>query len=147
MRDCSGFWKIQSHLCIPDTLLRAPIPSLDDSIDLQKSAEAFILCVVSTLPATPDHLASLQTAQTQDEIISQVCKVGRPEKNLKAPVKKFWMARNKLSLYDDFILHGNGVVIPTTLKQEILYTKYMKASGYCKVPPACKRIIVVARDI
>ena len=27
------------HLCIPDTLLRAPIPSSDDSFDLQKSVE------------------------------------------------------------------------------------------------------------
>ena len=83
------------HLCIPDTLSRAPIPSSDDSVDLQKSVEAFISSVVSTIPATPDRLASLQAAQTQDEILLQVmhyCKEGWPEKNPKGPVEKFWMA-------------------------------------------------------
>ena len=87
------------HLCIPDTLSRAPIPSSDDSVDLQESVEAFILSVVSTLPATPDRLASLQAAQTQDENLLQVmhyCKVGWSEKNLKGQVKKFWMTRNEL---------------------------------------------------
>ena len=91
------------HLCIPDTLSRAPIPSSDDSVDLQESVEAFISSVVSTLPATPDRLVSLRAAQTQDENLLQVmhyCKVGWPEKNLKGPVKKFWMTRNELSLHD-----------------------------------------------
>ena len=95
------------HLYIPDTLSRAPIPSSDDSVDSQESVEAFISSVVSTLPATPDRLASLQTAQAQDEILSQVmhyCKVGWPEKTLKGPVKKFWMSRYELSLYDDVLL-------------------------------------------
>ena len=123
------------HLYIPDTLLRAPIPSSDDSVDLQESVEAFISSVVSTLPATPDRLASLQAAQTQDEILSQVmhyCKVGWPEKNLKGPVKKFWIARNELSLHNDLLLHGNRVVIPTTLKQEILYKLHEGHQGIVK---------------
>ena len=120
------------HLYIPGTLSRAPISSSDDSVDLQESVEAFILSVVLTLPATPNRLASLQAAQTQDEILSQImhyCKVGWRKKNLKGPVKKLLMARNELSVYNDLLLHRNRVVIPTTLKQEILfYTNYMKGT-------------------
>ena len=58
------------HLCIPDTLSRAPLPTIGDSTDLEKSVEAFISNVVYTLPATSDRLASLQTAQSQDAVTS-----------------------------------------------------------------------------
>ena len=102
---------------------------------LQMTLEVFISSVVSTLPATPDHLASLRAAQTQDENLLQVmhyCKVGWPEKNLKGPVKKFWMTRNELSLHDDLLLRGNRVVIPTTLRQEILHKLHKGHQGIVK---------------
>ena len=42
------------HLCIPDTLSRAPLPCLDDTTDLQVPTEAFISNIMSTLPARPN---------------------------------------------------------------------------------------------
>ena len=50
------------HLCIPDALSRAPLPCLDDTTDLQASTEAFILNIVSTLPATPNRTEQLRAA-------------------------------------------------------------------------------------
>ena len=114
------------------TFSKVPIPSSDDSVDLQESVEAFILSVVSTLPAIPNFQASLRAAQTQDEILSQVMHYGWPEKNLKGPVKKFWMTRNELSLHDDLLLHGNRVVIPITLRQEILHKLHEGHQGIVK---------------
>ena len=124
------------HLCIPDTLSRAPLPILDDSCDLQESVEAFISNVVSTLPATPARLASLQAAQTQDEILSQVTqfrKEGWLEKNLKNPNEKFWAIRNELSLHDDLLLHGNRVVIPTKLREDIPHKLHKGHQGIVNV--------------
>ena len=60
------------------------------------------------------------------------CKVGWPEKNLKGPVKKFWMTRNELSLHDDLLLCGNRVVIPTTFRQEILHKLHEGHQGIVK---------------
>ena len=63
-------------------------------------------------------------AQAQDEILSKVihyCKEAWPEKNLKGPVKKFWMIRNELSLHDDLLLRGSKIAISSDLKQEILH--------------------------
>ena len=105
----------EKYLCIPDTLSRAPIPSLADSFDLQVLAEAFISSAVLILPATPAQITNLQVAQLQDEILSQVLsyrKEGWPEKNLKGPIKKFWMTRNELSLHDDLLFHGSRIVVP-----------------------------------
>ena len=53
------------HLYIPDILSRAPLPCSDDTTDLQVSAEAFISNIVSTLPATPNHIEQLHKAQEQ----------------------------------------------------------------------------------
>ena len=74
-------------------------------------------------------------AQAQDEILSQVilyCKEGWPEKNLKGPVKKFWMTRNELSLHDDLLLRGSRIVIPSDLKQEILQKLHVGHQGIVK---------------
>ena len=85
--------------------------------------EAFISNVVSTVPATSDHLVSLQTAQAQDELLLQViqyCKARWLQKNPKGPIRKFWIRRNEPSLHNDLLLYGNTVVIPGNLKQKIL---------------------------
>ena len=72
----------ESILCIPDTPSRAPLPTTGDSTDLEQSVEAFILSLASTLPANSDRLVTLQTAQAQDETLSQVaqyCRAGWPQ--------------------------------------------------------------------
>ena len=123
------------HLCIPDTLSRAPLPTIGDSTDLEQSVEAFISSVVSTLPATSGRLLSLQAAQAQDEILSQVaqyCRAGWPQKNPKGPIKKFWMTRNELSLHNDLLLRGNRIVIPANLKQEVLHKLHEGHQGIVK---------------
>ena len=123
------------HLCIPDTLSRALLPTIGDSTGLEQSVEAFISSVVSTLPATSGRLLSLQAAQAQDEILSQVaqyCRAGWPQKNPKGPIKKFWMTRNELSLHNDLLLRGNRIVIPANLKQEILHKLHEGHQGIVK---------------
>ena len=61
-----------AHLCIPDALSRAPLSCSDDTTGLQVSAEAFISNVVSTLPATQNHIEWLRKAQEQDKTLTQV---------------------------------------------------------------------------
>ena len=54
-----------------------------ESEELQTSADLFISTVVSHLPATPDRLKALSTAQSEDTSLQQVvkyCTEGWPEK-------------------------------------------------------------------
>ena len=123
------------HLCIPDALSRAPLPCLDDTTDLQVPTEAFISNIVSTLPATPNRIEQLRAAQAQDKTLSQVihcCQEGWPEKKLKGPIKKFWMARNDHSLHDNLLLCGSRIVIPRELRHEILHKLHNGHQGIVK---------------
>ena len=77
------------HLCIPYTLSRAPLPTISDSTDFSGS---FYWSVVSALLATSDYSVTLQTAQAQDETLSQVvqyCRAGCPQKSPQGPIKNF----------------------------------------------------------
>jgi len=89
--------------------------------------EAFISNLVSTLPATSHHLTNLRNAQTRDDILSQVGQYytnGQPEISLKGLLKKFWMVRNELSLYEGLLLRGHRIFIPSDLNK-IFYTSYI----------------------
>ena len=72
-------------LYIPDALSRSPLPQSGDQYDLQEPVEAFIANIVSVLPATPDRLVLIRTAQKQDEILSQVTKWVGQTKSPMAP--------------------------------------------------------------
>ena len=83
----------------------------------------------------PNRIEQLRAAQEQDKTLSQVihyCQEGWPEKKLKGPIKKFWMARNDLSLRDNLLLHGSRIVIPMKLRHEILHKLHNGHQGIVK---------------
>ena len=122
-------------LYIPDALSRSPLPQSGDQYDLQEPVEAFIANMMSVLPATPNHLVSIRTAQNQDEILSQVthfCKVGWPDKKSNGPTAAYWLVRNELSLYDDLLLCGQKIVIPSNLQKDTLQRLHDGHQGIAK---------------
>ena len=122
-------------LYISDALSRSPLPQSTDSHDLQEPVEAYIANVVSSLPATPGRLDTLRTAQKQDKVLSQVahfCKVGWPEKKPNGPTAKFWFVRGELSLYDDLLLRGQRIVIPSDLREDTLQRLHEGHQGMVK---------------
>ena len=51
---------------------------------------------------------------------------------MKGPIKKFWMARNDLSLHDNLLLCGSRIVIPRELRHEILHKLHNGQQGIVK---------------
>ena len=63
------------YLCTADVLPRSSLPTEtndSESDELESSAKLFISTVVSHLPATPNWLKALSTAQLADKSLQQV---------------------------------------------------------------------------
>ena len=110
-----------------DILSRSPLlTETDDSEsgELERVTELFISTVVSHLPATPNWLKALSTAQLADKSLQQVmqyCREKWPEKR-KITDRPFWFIRNELSVHNNLLLRGNRIVIPELL----CWDSYMK---------------------
>ena len=107
-----------------DILSRSPLlTETDDSEsgELERVTELFISTVVSHLPAIPNWLKVLITAQLADKSLQQVmqyCREKWPEKRkITDRLKPFWFIRNELSVHNNLLLRGNRIVIP---QQEML---------------------------
>ena len=110
-----------------DVLSRSPLlTETDDSEsgELERAAKLFISTVVSHLPATPNQLKALSTAQLADKSLQQVmqyCREKWPEKRkITDRLKPFWFIRSELSVHNNLLLHGSRIVIPELLQQKVL---------------------------
>ena len=101
------------------TLSRAPLTKVD-SLDLQEEVESFIRVIVDNLPASSDRIEAFKKAQSEDPECSRVkeyCLSSWPVKEKVEEDIPYWKVRSFLTL---LLLHGNRIVIPTSLRQETL---------------------------
>ncbi|XP_048583419.1 uncharacterized protein K02A2.6-like [Nematostella vectensis] len=83
--------------------------------------------VTDTLPASPAKLQQIRDLTTSDPTLSQlrdtICK-GWPESREKCPsmLYDYWNFREELTIEDGLVLKGEKIVIPPTLRPEILDT-------------------------
>ena len=106
-----------------DALLRAPAPG-KGSQQLEPEVEAFVEAIVTNMPATKPRLDAYRQSQAQDGICSQVldyCKSGLPDKgDIGMELLPYWKVRASLSVNDNLLLHGQCIVVPTSLQAEML---------------------------
>ena len=124
------------------TLSRAPAPgNHDDSTSLQNDTE--VAAMVSKLPATSDRLEEFWKAQAADQTLSQVinfCQTEWPEESaVSSMVKPYWKIQAELSVCKQVLLHGDRIVIPLCLRQDILQCFYLGHQGIvkCKLCARC----------
>ena len=119
------------------TLSRAPI-SAATNIDeeLNKEVNAFVDLIVKNLPATEQCLQDIQLQQDRDLTCSQVkyyCQKGWPSMaSIKAPLKPYVPVKGELSVYKGLLLRGDRIVIPPSLRQEILEKLHSGHQGTTK---------------
>ena len=124
-------------LTIADTLSQTPstVPTSADQL-LQEEANAFVSVVVQSLPATEQRLLQIKQLQTEDEAcqtITKYCQSGWPEKQkVDAGVKPYYPIAAELSVENGLLMRGCRIVIPPSLRKEMLARIHTGHQGIVK---------------
>uniref|UniRef100_A0A0P4VQ24 RNA-directed DNA polymerase n=2 Tax=Scylla olivacea TaxID=85551 RepID=A0A0P4VQ24_SCYOL len=127
-------WRKGKSLAIPDALSRAPVdkPSPED-VALGKEAYAHVRVMVAIRAATLDArsptgdlvLDGIRTAAREDVIYTRLLECvtrGFPSTHdsLDPALRPYWKERHNLYHDDELVLLGPRIVVPSTLRREVL---------------------------
>ena len=91
---------------------------------LFKDLEAFSIRTTSCLPATPNRLQQIRDAQKTDEecsLLRSYCLQGCPPYMPNQPLlRPYWENRSHLTIIDDLLLYDNRILIPRSMRLQIL---------------------------
>jgi hypothetical protein len=123
--DYSVVYVAGSSMGTADTLSRFPLANEPQLIDSADVVERYISFVINSLPVTDILVAKVRAASATDDVIQQVLALCRDEwpssaDQLPVNVRPFWHTRNELSAQHDLLLHGQRLVIPSSLRAETL---------------------------
>lgn len=94
------------------------------------------------LPTTEDRLEELRSQQQQDEVTKQLMdyfSLGWPDKfQLPGPLKIFWLERSELTIQQGLLIKGNRLVIPLSMRLEILDRIHEAHQGITKCRESAK---------
>ena len=109
-----------------DAFSRAPTekPTPDDQMK-DEEITAYVQAVTEHLPASDEKIKEIQEETVKDEMLQEVKKMvekGWPEfrKQCSETVKPYWDYRSDLSIYKGLLLCGDRIVIPKTMRKEML---------------------------
>jgi len=120
-----------------DALSRAPSnnPTSSDS-ELVQEVESFASHIITGLPATPKRLQEIKDAQDADEecsLIKQYCSDGWPAYSPSSPqLRPYWENKQHFAVIDQLLLYDNRIVIPRTLRLEVLDSIHQGHLGITK---------------
>ena len=112
-------------IAVADTLSRAPSaePTPADE-EFQRDTATYVTSILSHIPATERRVAKIKQHQHQDEVCKQLmefCHTEWPAKqNLSDKVRPYYGVAQELSVVDGLLLRGNRMVIPQSLRHDIL---------------------------
>ncbi len=117
-------YKPGRDLHIADALSRAPQPNLYEDDPSQNSEEQVHMILESVIPAA-DTRSRYATATADDptlQLIQDLMNRGWPEhkRNCPVPAKPFWNVRHELTVADGLVLRREAVVVPASLRPEVL---------------------------
>ena len=112
-----------TELVVADTLSRAYLP--DSKSDFNTEIEEYIHSFEENLPVSKDKLQEIKLAISTDPVminLQETVLKGWPEKRSQSPINihEYWISRDELSVVNGLILKGDRLVIPKTMRQEIL---------------------------
>ena len=126
-----------TDLIVADTLSRAPAPDVSQVSDLLEETEAYVKFTMMELPATEKRLEEIKILQSKDEacqLITSYLQTEWPEKE-KAPalVRPYLLPmRDDFSIQQGLLMRSSRMVIPPTLRKEILQRIHNGHQGIAK---------------
>lgn len=125
------------NLLTADTLSRVPVSESTDKDDrFREEADAYIQTAILNIPATEQRLQEIRSQQGKDEtckLVSTYCREGWPSKaDLPNCAKGFYSVASELTVQDGILMRGSRLVIPITLRKEILTKLHSSHQGISK---------------
>ena len=107
------------------TLSRAPVSESATSDDLfQTETDAYVQTAIFNIPATEKRLQEIKSYQETDEsclLVKKYCSEGWPNRlDIPDHSKAFYSVRNELSVQGGFLMRGSRLIIPTSMRADIL---------------------------
>ena len=93
--------------------------------DLHDEVECYVNAVLVTLPASDQRLDEIHSELKNDatlKLVLQYVQHGWPEhkRKLCGPLGKYWSERGNITLHDGLLLIGRQIIIPPTLRPDVL---------------------------
>ena len=118
-----------------ETLSRAPVSEGEDSREeaFHHEVKAYVNTVVDNLPATKERLQLIRDEQNKEPVCCQLkeyCEKGKIDWT--GPVKQYFQVRTELSIAEDLLMRGNRIVVPLSLRADILERLHTGHQGMTK---------------
>ena len=121
-RVCAG-----KQLVVAELLSRKPLRESIDAITLQQEEDVtlHVITHVNNWPASPGKLGQIRRATTDDEELHmaiQFTQHGWPKYAQDVPIglRPLYEARNHLSIAEELLVYDDRIVVPKSMRQEIL---------------------------
>ncbi|KAI4880976.1 hypothetical protein NFI96_001098 [Prochilodus magdalenae] len=125
-------------LITADALSRAPVKHTftQEEKDNEADVKVFVDTVVQSLPATEARLKVIQDKQKVDPVCAKLikyCQTEWPDKHALPPdLGPYWPERENLSLVGELLLRGQRIVVPQSMRQEVLRDLHSGHQGIVK---------------
>ena len=126
-----------SELHTADALSRSPHskPTQSDQ-QLERESTAFVRTIMTNFPASDQRLAQIRQHQVEDatcSMLKKYCVIGWPQKyEVQGLLKNYWPYQAQLNVQDDLLLYGSRIVIPESLRGDILDKLHAGHQGITK---------------
>ncbi len=114
-----------ADMVVADTLSRSPLASDQCDGDSVDEIETYVDSVMENKPMSDQKLVKIQQATREDEVLQQAVQLTRngwPTVYVEVPksVRDYFPARNELSVSRDMLIFRDRIVIPASMRADIL---------------------------
>ena len=117
-------YKPEKELVLPDMLSRAPLPETPHG-SMEEEIALHVHLLTSNLPVSKPKLDEIKEATANDpslKKLKEMIKSGWPETKSQTPssIQVYWNVRDELSEVDGAILKNERIVVPASMRKEML---------------------------
>ncbi|KAL4007109.1 Rho guanine nucleotide exchange factor 40 [Sarotherodon galilaeus] len=127
-----------------DVLSRAPVGDTTEGLP-EEEINLYVESVIASLPATEPRLREIQTHQDNDSILNQLkkfCVEGWPDKySIERVFQPYLPFSGDLTVHNGLLLYGSRIVIPTSLRADILSKLHEGHLGITKCRERAKQSV------
>jgi len=117
-------YKPGKGLVLPDMLSRAPLPETGHG-GMEEEIVLHVHSLISNLPVSKPKLEEIKEATANDpslKELKEMIKSGWPDTKSQTPpsIQVYWNVRDELSEVDGVILKNERIVVPSSMRKEML---------------------------